>query len=425
MGREEVKVVITADDRTGRGLGSAGKKVRGLNKDVSRLAKTLGVGLVAALGAVALASKKAIDKFVVQEKAEARLLATTKNVLTSFQGFQEGSVELERELTRVNEALKEQAKELQKVTTFGDEQIVSAQAMASTFALNVDQVQKLTPRILDMAAAMEKSTGTGVDLEQITIALGKAMTTGVGALTRYGVVVSDAARASFELATEDEKLNIILGELDKNFKGVAEAAGDTAAGKMKQMSNAVGDLQEIFGGALAEALVPFVQELTKFAQDEATQQRIGEIAKSMGELATVVIPIMIDAFKGIASFVSTFAGGMAALGDEIIAVIDTIWDLIDSIRALAKEGGGGFGGFVRGATRKILGFAEGGVVPGPKGAAQLAVVHGGETIVPTHRTGGMGVGNTVIINNPVLLDDLMLDRLYEEIGRGMRHDVRI
>jgi hypothetical protein len=32
-----------------------------------------------------------------------------------------------------------------------------------------------------------------------------------------------------------------------------------------------------------------------------------------------------------------------------------------------------------------LGFDTGGVVPGPRGAARLAVVHGGETILPTHR----------------------------------------
>lgn len=35
-----------------------------------------------------------------------------------------------------------------------------------------------------------------------------------------------------------------------------------------------------------------------------------------------------------------------------------------------------------GAMRSILGFATGGVVPGPVGAPQLAVVHGGETVVP-------------------------------------------
>jgi murein DD-endopeptidase MepM/ murein hydrolase activator NlpD len=34
----------------------------------------------------------------------------------------------------------------------------------------------------------------------------------------------------------------------------------------------------------------------------------------------------------------------------------------------------------------VRGFDNGGVVPGPRGAPQLAMVHGGETILPTHKT---------------------------------------
>jgi len=37
---------------------------------------------------------------------------------------------------------------------------------------------------------------------------------------------------------------------------------------------------------------------------------------------------------------------------------------------------------------KILQFDEGGVVPGPVGAPRVVMAHGGETILPTHRSGG-------------------------------------
>jgi hypothetical protein len=49
-------------------------------------------------------------------------------------------------------------------------------------------------------------------------------------------------------------------------------------------------------------------------------------------------------------------------------------------------------GAISGAIGSIggfLGFDVGGVVPGPIGAPQLAIVHGGETIVPTHDPGAM------------------------------------
>lgn len=64
---------------------------------------------------------------------------------------------------------------------------------------------------------------------------------------------------------------------------------------------------------------------------------------------------------------------------------------------------GGVGGVV-GKGLNLLGFDEGGVVPGPKGKAQMILAHGGETILPTHKTGfgvldpmsgGGGAGTTV------------------------------
>ena len=54
-------------------------------------------------------------------------------------------------------------------------------------------------------------------------------------------------------------------------------------------------------------------------------------------------------------------------------------------------------------THKVTGggvqeYASGGVVPGPRGSAQMAVVHGGETILPTHKSSG-GRTATPMVNN--------------------------
>jgi hypothetical protein len=50
--------------------------------------------------------------------------------------------------------------------------------------------------------------------------------------------------------------------------------------------------------------------------------------------------------------------------------------------AAASSSGGSSGS---GTSLGVLGFASGGVVPGPLGAARLAVVHGGETVLPAGR----------------------------------------
>lgn len=69
-------------------------------------------------------------------------------------------------------------------------------------------------------------------------------------------------------------------------------------------------------------------------------------------------------------------------------VVQTVWNSLKPIFDKLKEGlhligdavhavGGFFGG-----AGHMLGFAEGGVVPGPQGAPMLAMVHGGEVITP-------------------------------------------
>ena len=51
--------------------------------------------------------------------------------------------------------------------------------------------------------------------------------------------------------------------------------------------------------------------------------------------------------------------------------------------------------------REAAGFALGGIVPGPVGVAQLAVVHGGETITPA---GGRARGDTIITFGDIIIE---------------------
>lgn len=75
--------------------------------------------------------------------------------------------------------------------------------------------------------------------------------------------------------------------------------------------------------------------------------------------------------------------------------------IMGAIRSIPGEAAGilgsipgvGTGLGIAGSVGDALGFDTGGIVPGPIGAPRLAVVHGGETILPTHRTGGGSGGN--------------------------------
>lgn len=64
--------------------------------------------------------------------------------------------------------------------------------------------------------------------------------------------------------------------------------------------------------------------------------------------------------------------------------------------------------------KKLFGYAEGGVVPGPKGTPTFAMVHGGERIIPPGR------GETVIninFNNSTITDETIIDKVKKAISR--------
>jgi len=197
-------------------------------------------------------STKAFQK---QELAEAKLAAGIQNV-ADLTGKR---TDLVKEDTA---ALMEEAKALQKVTTFGDEQIANAMAMLSTFALQKDSLKKLTPRLLDMAASVQKLSGTEVELQDIAVAVGKSMTMGAGALGRYGIVMSDVQREAFNLAEGEEKINVLTEIMDQNFKGFAEGSALTSVGRMKQLSNQFGDFKEKIGSIIADLFDKLIPALT-------------------------------------------------------------------------------------------------------------------------------------------------------------------
>lgn len=66
--------------------------------------------------------------------------------------------------------------------------------------------------------------------------------------------------------------------------------------------------------------------------------------------------------------------------EEVIGAVDKVTSKLGSLPG---------GGIIKGAA-SLFGYAEGGTVPGPVGAPQLAIVHGGEVVVPPNQVTSMG-----------------------------------
>ena len=192
-----------------------------------------------AFGGLAIAVKKSTDAFRKQVEATTKLRASLKNVATAAEGGADKLMQL--------------ARALQQVTTFGDEEIIAGQAMLATFQLNEDAIGHLTERMLDLAAA------TGGDLIDKAMQLGKAFTGTTTSLTRSGVIIDQVGLASARAAGPVAEFAFLAEQLDMNFKGVARALAETDVGKIDQMTNAIGDLNEEMGRTTLPLQKFFVQ----------------------------------------------------------------------------------------------------------------------------------------------------------------------
>jgi len=230
-------------------------------------------GIGTAVAAVAGLTKSIgdmISAYSKQEDAERKLRAALKAT-----GGQAGMTESE---------LKKLASQLQKTTTFGDEATIAAESLMLTFTkIGRDTFPSA------IKAAQDMSTMFGQDLQSSVVQLGTALNDpiqGIGRLRRIGISFTKEQQDSIRAFVEQNDIisaqKIILQELHNEFGGVSEAMADTTSGSLKQLKNAMGDLNEIGG----EAIASFLQPAVRWLADMAT--KAADTAKHMREIDEIL-----------------------------------------------------------------------------------------------------------------------------------------
>ena len=114
-------------------------------------------------------------------------------------------------------------------------------------------------------------------------------------------------------------------------------------------------------------------------------------------LAVAIIPVKNE----IALLRTAWDVAWGAIKSAVSAAWDFLHPVFDKISGAIADIKHGLGDIVHApgaagaALAHLLGFADGGVVPGPIGAPQLAVVHGGEQILSNDQLASMGRGRTL------------------------------
>jgi len=266
-------------DKAGKAVDGMSKKFDGLKSLIAGLA--IGAGIKAVFGAVQ-ESENAVAQL------DARLKAT---------GSSAG-------LTR--EQLIALSKEMQNLTTFGDEAVLSMETLLLSFGeIKGPVFKQATQAVLDMSVAM------GKDLQTAATQVGKALNDpiqGLAALSKVGITFNDTQKAVIQsLVDTGQKAaaqSIILKELEGRFGGTAAAAANTLGGSLSQLKEAFGDLLEGDGGNLTDATTS-VKELTATMRDPSVQEGFSALVSGL---------------TAVASFAAKAAGAFAGFGTAVADV---------------------------------------------------------------------------------------------------------
>lgn len=269
---------------------TAGDTLSGLAKKVTGV-----VAAYAGFSKIVDFTKQCISACETQVKSEARL----EQLMMNVKGTTLGNVD----------AMKKYASELQGITTVGDEATIQGASQLATFQLQSDTIKTLLPSLQDLAVSQYGVSVSGDQMQQMANLMGKVMTGNVGALTRYGVTLDDTQKKILANGNESERAAMLVQVLGQNFGGLSEAMANTPEGKIIQVKNAWGDMQDVIGGRLYPVLT------TTFGYVASAMPTIQNVVVSAIDAAAVplvwvkdnVLPPLSSAFQAVAVYgVSAF-----------------------------------------------------------------------------------------------------------------------
>lgn len=235
--KRTISIELLAKNSTGKGFKDAGRDADALSRAMRQAGAAAAAGLAVAGAAAVAFGVSSVKAFAEAEEAQNRLAFAFEK----FPALADTSI---RALQDLNEAL-------MKKTRFDDDAIASGQAVLAQFGITGSQLRRLTPLLLDYA------TRTGKDLTEAGEDLGRALLGQGRALKVLGIEFTDTG----SLAGNFDQL---VRDLEGSVGGLAEAAAQTAAGKLEMLQNRFGEVQETIGAAL----MPALESLLKWLEDD-------------------------------------------------------------------------------------------------------------------------------------------------------------
>ena len=264
---EELKVIISASiDKFKNSVNEANQTVKGFGKDANnsmdKLNKTIanvGKTIIAAFSVreIVKFSKECFEAYSNQLQQEQKLT----EIMRSRIGATDAEIASVRAL----------ASEQQKLGVVGDEVALAGAQQLATFARNTDTINTLIPAMENLAVQQHGVNVSSGDMTNIANLMGKALQGQVGALTRVGISFTEAQEKVLKYGTEQERAATLAQVITDNVGNMNEVLAQTPEGKIQQVKNTLGDLQETLGSALAPVITDIASAVSKFFAEHEPQ----------------------------------------------------------------------------------------------------------------------------------------------------------
>lgn len=177
------------------------------------------------------------------------LLSAAKYTINAFQEQERAIKRLDVAYGKSSKGLVDYATQMQKVSTFTDENVITSMALIANYVKEEKQIKALTK------AAMNLSIAKGIDLSSAAELVAKTVGSSTNALKRQGIEFDNNLRGT-------ERVNAVLQSLNM-FQGQVEGQVETTSGKFENLTNQIEDNAEAIGEKLIPVVNTFLEKLNK------------------------------------------------------------------------------------------------------------------------------------------------------------------
>lgn len=282
-----------------------GAESKKLTSTLASASKYISIGFAAIGAAGAYMGKQVFDGAMMAVRAAAE---DEKSVRMLTNQIQQSTYATQQQITANEQFIAS----LQFTAAVADSELRPALANLVRATGSLSDSQKLLQVALDISAA------TGKELNLVTLALGRAATGNIGALTRLGIPLDENTKKS-------KNFNAVVEQLTKSFGGASATAVDTFDGRMRQLKIGIDEAIESIG----YALLPFAERLVTFINNNIVPA-IQIFANNVGKEGIGKAALM-----GIASLGDLGDRGIDAAEAITLGVLQTAKSIVDMTEKVA------------------------------------------------------------------------------------------